>query len=39
MSPGISFICVLIDMLTNTLQELEQAAETALPYEEAMNLS
>jgi len=39
MSPGKSFTRVLIDTLAKILQELEQATETGLPFEEAMHIS
>lgn len=38
MPPGKSFICVLIDKITDTLQELDQATETGFPFEEVMHL-
>lgn len=38
MSPGKFFICALIDKITDTLQELDQATETGFPFEEAIHL-
>lgn len=38
MPEGKSFIHVLIDKITDSLQELDQGTETGFPFEEAMHL-